>query len=297
MDIHACRRDGADERQVTDFNAWWRDRTPATMQRKRFQVPDGDGGTETIDGWLIRPTGTTGPTPLLVDMHGGPASYVLFDYPVIAYWHTLWSQGWSILALNAVGSASYGRAFADRLNGRWGELDLPQFEAAIAQLQSEGIADERIGCAGKSYGGFLSAWSASHSTRFRSAVVMAPVANLETHFGTSDSGYYSDSYTMPSDPEAAREVMRRLSPVQHAHQTVTPALILQGTDDERCPRNQSQELFVTIRRHTPTPCELVMYPGGTHKFTSMGKPSHRQDAMSRIVNWLVSWIDRPLPTR
>jgi dipeptidyl aminopeptidase/acylaminoacyl peptidase len=295
MEIHACRRDGTDERRVTDFNAWWRDRLPATMQRKQFVVPDGEGGTETIDGWLIRPAGATGAAPLLVDMHGGPASFTLFDYPVIAYWPVLWSQGWSILALNAVGSASYGRKFADRLNGRWGELDLPQYEAAIAQLQAEGIADERVGAAGKSYGGFLSAWSASHSTYFRSAVVMAPVANIESHFGTSDSGYYADNYTMPSDLAAARALMRKLSPVQYAHQTVAPTLILQGSEDQRCPRSQAEELFVTIRRNTRTPCEMVLYPGGSHKFTSTSKPSHRQDAMSRIVNWLVSWVDFPLP--
>jgi dipeptidyl aminopeptidase/acylaminoacyl peptidase len=294
MEVHACRRDGTDERGVTQFNTWWNERTKATMQRRRFVVPNGDGGTETVDGWLIRPAGATGTGPLLVDVHGGPAAYTLFDYPTISYWPALWSQGWSILALNAVGSASFGKDFADRLNGRWGELDLPQFEAAVKALQDDGIADDRVVMAGKSYGGFMSAWAASHSTMFRAVVVMAPVANIESHCGTSDSGYYSDSYTMPDDRAESRALMRRLSPVQHAHHTVAPMLVLQGSDDERCPRNQAEELFVTVRRTTRTPCELVLYPAGTHKFTSIAKPSHRLDAATRLVEWADRWVDQPL---
>jgi dipeptidyl aminopeptidase/acylaminoacyl peptidase len=295
MEIHACGRDGSDERPVSDFNGWWNDRTPATMQRRQFVVPDGDGGTETIEGWLIRPKDAQGIAPLLVDVHGGPASYALFDYGVIAYWPVLWSQGWSILALNAVGSASYGRAFADRLNQRWGEIDLPQYTAAIAQLQAERIADGRVCIAGKSYGGYLSAWAVSHSRQFRAAVSMAPVANIETHYAISDSGYYSDAYTMGGERDTTRELMRQQSPAQYAHQTVTPTLFLQGADDERCPRSQAEELFLTIRRTTNTPCELVLYPGGSHKFTSTDKPSHRQDAFVRITEWLTRWINQPLP--
>ncbi|QEI06575.1 S9 family peptidase [Pigmentiphaga aceris] len=296
MEIHACRHDGKDERAVSHFNDWWCDRAPATMERRQFVVPDGDGGTETIDGWLIRPVGAKGAAPLLMDAHGGPASYALFDYPVIAYWPVLWSQGWSILALNAVGSSSYGRAFADRLNQRWGEIDLPQYTAAVAQLQAEGIADDRVCIAGKSYGGYLSAWAVGNSTLFRAAVVMAPVANMETHYGTSDSGYYSDSYTMQGNRAETHALIRKVSPVHYVHQAITPTLILQGTNDERCPRSQAEELFVTIRRETDTPCEMVLYPGGTHKFTSTGKPSHRQDTMSRIVEWVTRWVDQHLVT-
>ena len=115
-------------------------------------VPDGNGGSEPIEAWVLLPAQGDGPFPLLVDMHGGPHSIVLTDYTAHTYWYLLLSKGWAIVAPNAVGSASYGRAFSDRLRGRWGELDLPQYQAVITQLQREGIADERLACAGKSYG-------------------------------------------------------------------------------------------------------------------------------------------------
>jgi dipeptidyl aminopeptidase/acylaminoacyl peptidase len=267
----------------------------ASMERRRFQVPDGDGGTETVDGWLLRPPGAQGPTPLLVDVHGGPATYVQFEYGPIAHWSMLWSQGWSILALNAVGSASYGRKFASRLRRRWGELDLPQHLAAVQQLQKEGLCDERLAISGKSYGGYMSAWAIGHTTQFRAAVVMAPVANIEAHYGTSDSGYYSDPYSLGRDGQLDRNVMRHLSPVFHAHNARTPTLILQGDSDQRCPRAQAEELFMILKRRTNVPCELVLYPGGSHKFTSEACLPHRVDAMQRITDWLTRWVDQPLP--
>jgi len=226
----------------------------------------------------------------LVDIHGGPASYVLFDHEAQAYWPVLWSQGWAILALNAVGSASFGRRFSDRLNGRWGELDLPQHIAAVQQLQEEGVADDRLMAIGKSYGGYLTAWAIGHTSIFKAAVVLAPVANIGAHWGTSDSGYYSDPYSMAGDRSDTYDTMRRLSPVHYADKITTPALLLQGEKDERCPKSQIEELFVALKRGKSKSSELVIYPGESHKFTAQAKPSYRTDIVQRIADWAARWV-------
>lgn len=254
------------------------------------------GGRERIDGWLMLPARREGALALLVDVHGGPASYVFLRFPSHAYWQVLCSRGWAVLALNTVGSSSCGREFADRLLGKWGELDLPQVEAAIEQLRHEGLADERVAIGGASYGGYLSAWAIGNSRSFRAAVVCSPVADLESHYGTSDSGFYVDPYAMQRKPEADRELMARLSPMQHVQRAVTPTLLLQGQDDERCAVGQSEELFVRLTRGGRAPAQLVLYPGGSHHVYAEGKPSHRLDALQRIVDWLQRWIDEPLPT-
>ncbi|MDD2846348.1 MAG: S9 family peptidase [Rhodoferax sp.] len=289
-ELHACRHDGSDERRLGRFNTWWDERAHAQLERRSFEVPDGEGGTLTIDGWLLRPPQAQGATPLLVEMHGGPASYVLFDYRPTAYWSLMCARGWSVLALHASGSASYGRAFAERLRGRWGELDLPQYLAAVDQLQSGGLVNEKIAAIGKSYGGFLAVWAIGHTERFGAAVVIAPVANLEAHYATSDSGYYADAFDMRGEREAQRAVYRRLSPTQYAARATTPTLILQGALDERCPRSQAEELFVTLKRGRNPPCELVLYPGASHKFTTSDKPSVQRDAVQRIADWLARWV-------
>lgn len=290
-EVHTCRPDGSQERRLTQFNAWWSERTPAILINRHFEVPDGQGGLQSVQGWLIRPRDAAGPTPLLLDFHGGPASYALFDYPAIAYWPVLWSAGWSILALNASGSASFGRAFADQLRGRWGELDLPQHMAALETLRKEGVADERFTVIGKSYGGFLSAWAVGHVPEVRAAVVMAPPANMTAHFGTSDSGYYVDPYLVGEDPVQAGATYERLSAARHVHASQVPTLILQGALDDRCPRGQAEELFVALKRGRNPPCELVLYPQGTHAFNRTGQPSMLRDAVQRVAQWMQRYVD------
>lgn len=290
-ELWRAERDGGGERRLTDFNAWWRDRILPHAEVRRFRVPDGEGGREDIDGWLLRPAGADGPTPLLVDAHGGPASYVMLDYSMHAYWYVLVSRGWSVLALNPVGSSSYGRRFSSRLRQHWGKYDLDQHLAAVQVLRDEGSADDRLAITGKSYGGFLSAWAVCKQHAFRAAVVSAPVTSLENHFACSDSGYYADAYSMYGELAVKRDLMRELSPMDYVENIRTPTLILQGDSDDRCPRCQAEELFTGIMATTGAKAEMVLYPGGSHHFLESGKPSHRIDALTRLVGWVERWID------
>jgi dipeptidyl aminopeptidase/acylaminoacyl peptidase len=68
-------------------------------------------------------------------------------------------------------------------------------------------------------------------------------------------------------------------------------LILQGEEDQRCPKSQSEELFVSLMSSTDTPAEMVLYPGAGHHFFESGRPSHRIDMVTRLVAWLERWID------
>jgi dipeptidyl aminopeptidase/acylaminoacyl peptidase len=293
------RGKGAAEQQLGCLNPWWKDRAPVDAEIMAFDVPDGRGGTERIEGWLLRAKGSTRAQPVLDDVHGGPASYALLDYDTNVFWQVLCARGWAVLALNAVGSASYGREFCRRLAGQWGTCDLPQHLAALAQLEARGICDGRVAISGKSYGGYLSGFATGNSDRFSAAVVMAPVGNIETHYGTSDGGYYADPFYMASKPGFDRQLAARLSPLQHIEKSATPTLFLQGKDDERCPKCQSEELFVSLARAGDTPAELVLYPGETHGFIGAGAPSCREDAAERIVDWLTrhTLSSRPAPVR
>ncbi|MDB5886985.1 MAG: peptidase [Polaromonas sp.] len=285
-EMFVCDSDGHNERQVSLLNAWWKERKPLQLESRQFTVPDAKGGHETIEGWLLRAQDAQGPLPLLCDVHGGPASYALIDYETTVYRQSLCADGWAVLMLNAVGSSSFGREFCERLSGHWGEFDLPQHLAAVKQLQAEGICDERIAIAGKSYGGFFTSWAIGHTDTFRAAVVMAPVGNIETHYGTSDGGYYADPLYVGSAPRFDRQRAREMSPLQYVEKATTPTLFMQGKEDERCPKCQTEELFVSLYRAGETPAEMVLYPGETHGFLGSGKPSCREDASSRIKEWI-----------
>lgn len=158
-------------------------------------------------------------------------------------------------------------------------------------MQEEGLADERVVCAGKSYGGFLSAWAVAHSTAFKTAIVCAPVSNILSHFGTSDSGYYVTPFAMAGEYPDAHRRYEELSPITHSHTVMAPVLILQGENDGRCPRGQAEELFAQLIRYTDAPTELVLYPDSSHAEAESGRPSNRVDYHSRIAAWACRWTD------
>lgn len=284
-DLYARPLSGGAPRRLTRSNRWWRDREPVTAERVSFEAPGG-----AVEGWLLRGARREAPAPLLVDVHGGPQSFAELGLPYHAYWYALLAKGWSVLALNPIGSSSYGREYALRLRSRWGELDLPQQLAAIDRLKERGLADDRVAIAGKSYGGYLAALAIGKSDRFRAAIVSAPVTSFESHHGTSDSGYYVDPYDLEGELWERRELARRLSPVTYAHEARAATLILQGEADGRCPVGQSEELFAILMRAGKAPVEMILYPNGHHDLAEAGRPSHRVDYHRRIVEWLERWI-------
>src|SRR5207248_5287015 len=67
-----------------------------------------------LEGWLFLPSERRGPAPLLVDIHGGPASFAGNRFSLSYFYrHVLASRGWAVLTLNPTGSGSYGREFAN----------------------------------------------------------------------------------------------------------------------------------------------------------------------------------------
>lgn len=288
-EVHSIDWNGGDERRHSNLNRWFRSRVRPHVSRRSFRVPDGDGGSETIRAWILRPRRGKAPHPVLADMHGGPHSTVLIDYASHTYWYALLEAGWMIVAPDAVGSASYGKDFARRLRGRWGELDLPQYEAVVRALQREGLASDCVACAGTSYGGFLAAWAVGHSDLFCAAAVCAPVSNMLSHFGTSDTGHYATPWMLGAEFPDDRARWHAQSAVEHLRGATTPTLILQGESDGRCPRGQGEEVFAHLIRYSDAPVEMVVYPGGTHGVAEGGLPTSRLDYHGRICTWLVRW--------
>jgi len=280
--------EGGEERQLTEvFRRALPDVELAAPTERTFTAPD---GTE-INGWVLR-AGGAGRSPLLLDIHGGPHSFTGNAFSLGYFFrYVLASRGWSVLALNATGSGSYGRAFAHAIRGRWGERDLPEQLAAIDALVADGLADpERLAVFGYSYGGFMTSWVIGHADRFKAAVVGAPVVNQESFHGTSDIGMHFSSWELGGEIRTSRETFRRLSPVQYADRVTAPTLILHGEADDRCPIGQGEELFTALLAADRVPTEMVRYPGGSHLFIQSGRPSHRVDFGRRVVEWVTRHV-------
>ncbi|MFF7250863.1 serine hydrolase [Embleya sp. NPDC008237] len=254
-----------------------------TLVDRRFTLADGT----VVHGRLLRDPKTTGPSPVLMDIHGGPHNaWSGSADPVHLYHQVLAERGWTILLINPRASDGYGEEFFAATVGAWGEMDAADFLEPLDELVAEGIADpQRLAVAGYSYGGFMTCYLTSRDRRFAAAVAGGVVSDLTSLAGTSDLGSYMSRAEFDGTPWDAPELYARSNPFAKVGDVDTPTLILQGGADVRCPLGQAQQWFSALReRHVPT--RMVLYPEGSHLFILSGPPSHRLDWNRRIVDWV-----------
>jgi dipeptidyl aminopeptidase/acylaminoacyl peptidase len=252
------------------------------IRRRTFSVQ----GAE-IDAWTYRSRETRKNAPLALSLHGGPQGYAGHAYSALHFYrYVLASKGWVAVTANPTGSATYGRAFAEGVRERWGSVDAAELLAIVESMCADGTANgQNVAVTGYSYGGYLAASLINQTRRFRAAVIGAPITNLESYFGTSDIGPWFMRWQMKGTPFDRPGLYRESSPVFRAQSATTPALLLQGVADLRCPVGQSEELHVALRA-SGCPCELVLYEGADHDFPATGAPSQRIDFQRRVVEWL-----------
>lgn len=281
-----------DGTRMTHVNARTRDLLPPVEQRT-FDGPNG-----ALQGWLYGDlTAGRGTRPLLIDIHGGPHSFVGNGFAGGHFYrYVMASKGWVVLALDPSGSGSYGADFARRIRGGWGERDMPEQLAAVDALIAGGLVNaDRLAISGYSYGGYMTCWMVGHTDRFKVAVAGGCVSNLESFHGTSDIGPWFMHYQIEGPLAATRETYRRLSPVRYADRIRTPLLLLHGEDDDRCPIGQSEEMFSALLAAGNVKTEFVRYPKASHLFIYMGRPAYRVDYCKRLVGWITRYIPSPFP--
>ncbi|MEV0680603.1 S9 family peptidase [Actinosynnema sp. NPDC050436] len=270
---------------VTSYVEDFADVRFAKPQARSFTVSDG----VEVHGWLLRSPATTGPSPLLVDVHGGPhnAWSPVRDAEHL-YHQVLVERGWSVLLLNPRASDGYGEEFLRAAIGGWGTADENDFLEPVDALVAEGLVDpDRLALTGYSYGGYMSCWLPTRTGRFRAVVAGGVVSDLVSMGGTSDVGTMIAAIEI-GDPGLLGE----LSPITHAHKVSSPTLVLHGAADERCPVGQAEQWYHALLGNG-VKTELVLYPDGDHLFILDGTPSHRVDYNRRLVDWVVAHTGGP----
>ncbi|MFH8252755.1 serine hydrolase [Microbacterium sp. B2969] len=261
------------------------DAEPYVRESRDFEIGDG----VTVQGWILRDPAASGPTPLLVDVHGGPHNSWNAALDEMHVFHqALAAKGWTILTINPRGSDGYGEDFWKGVNGAWGQADANDFLEPVDLLVAEGVADPaRLAVTGYSYGGFMTCYLTGIDDRFAAAVAGGVVSDLASMGGTSDDSHLLNIHeigVMPWDV-AGRERLAAMSPYTRVAKVKTPTLVLHGENDVRCPVGQAQQWYAALRERG-IPTRLVVYPGGSHIFPLLGKPSHRVDYARRVVEWV-----------
>lgn len=202
--------------------------------------------------------------PLRVRCHGGPtgAATTALDLSV-QYWT---SRGFAVLDVNYRGSSGYGRAYRERLKGRWGIADVDDCVNAARYLVERGLADpKRLIIAGASAGGYTALAALTFRDVFKAGASYYGIGDLEalardTHKFESR---YLDGLVGPY-PER-RDLYVARSPIHHVQRLSCPVIFFQGLEDRVVPPNQA-EMMVAALRAKKLPVAYLAFAGEQHGF-------------------------------
>ena len=254
-----------------------------------WKAPDG----KSIEGLLTYPSGYQpgNRVPLLVIVHGGPAGVFLrtfignaSPYLVAAFA----SRGYALLRCNVRGSSGYGRDFRYANRSDWGGGDYRDIMSGVDHLINKGVADaDRLGIMGWSYGGYMTSWTITQTSRFKAASVGAGVTNLMSFQGTADiPGFLPDYFGGEFWEDGVSDVYRSHSAMGHIANAKTPALIQHGEADVRVPISQGYQLYNALKRRG-VPVKMVTYPRQPH---GIREPRLIQDLGERNIAWMAEWV-------
>lgn len=254
-----------------------------TVLERRVASADG----RKLQGWLILPPGfdASKTYPAIFFVHGGP------QVPQSDEWSYRWNlagfagYGYVVYAGNPRGSPGFGQQFVDEISRDWGGKVYDDLMRQADDLESLPYVDrKRIGAAGASYGGYMIAWMAGHTTRFATLIchdgtidlVPANLATEELWFPRFEFGgwpWESDLYD-------------RWSPIRFAGKFQTPTLVVTNEKDFRVPFEQGLEFFTALQLKG-VPSKLLTFPDEGHWVLKPGNALFWHNVM---VDWLARWL-------
>jgi len=242
-----------------------------------------------VQGWLLLPKDYDAGKkyPLIVEVHGGPAAAVESQWVGKGLNANAFSAlGYFVLLPNPRGSFGQGEAFTQANRKDFGYGDLRDILAGVdTVLAKYPVAPNRIGLTGWSYGGFMTMFAVTQTSRFTAAVAGAGIANWESYYGENSIDQWMIPYfgaSVYDDPA----VYAKSSAIGFIKQAKTPTLVVVGDRDGECPAPQSFEFWHALRDHH-VPTELVVYPNEGHAFAD---PAHRRDVMDRALEWFSRYM-------
>jgi dipeptidyl aminopeptidase/acylaminoacyl peptidase len=267
-------------RQITHRNA---EVKPAWGEAKSLQWKS-DGYD--VQGWLLYPKGfdPSKKYPMIVSVHGGPGLAIQSAWPISPNFgmaFALAGSGYFVLLPNPRGSFGQGEAFTRANVKDFGYGDFRDILAGVDEaLRVAPIDPNRLGLTGWSYGGFMTMWGVTQTTRFEAAMAGAGIANWLSYYGENKIDQWMIPFfgkSVYDDPQ----VYAKSSPITFIKNVKTPTLVIVGDSDGECPTPQSYEFWHALKT-LGVETQLVVYEHEGHMFAN---PAHQRDRIKRTVAW------------
>jgi len=239
----------------------------APMKAISFTSADG----MTIPAYLTLPVGLEPKNlPLVVFPHGGPWARDTWGYRRDAQF--LANRGYAVLQPNFRSSTGYGKKFLNAGNNEWGQKMQDDLTAGVRYLVAQGIVDpKRVGIMGGSYGGYATlAGLAFTPDVYAAGVSIVGPSNLITLLNSIppywEAGRIIFHERMGNPTTAAgRAQLERQSPLNSASKIKAPLLVVQGANDPRVNRAESEQIVIALRDRG-FPVEYILAPDEGHGF-------------------------------
>ncbi len=236
---------------------------PDWVEVEHCTTPSTDGTP--IQYFVTRPAKVAGKLPTLLWIHGGPIG-MSSDA-----WHWRWNPllavaaGYAVVQPNPRGSTGFGQDFVQGIWGNvWGKQCYEDLMAVTDAIEKRPDVDaDRIMAMGGSFGGYMTNWIGTQTQRFKCLITHACVTTMAQFTGTTDHPAWWYLEMGGEDPYAEPDRFDRYAPIRHIKQWKTPALIIHGELDYRCPINEGLNLFEALQYHC-VPSELLIFPDENH---------------------------------
>lgn len=203
--------------------------------------------------------------PALILAHGGPTASAAKGLVLRVQYYT--SRGFAVLDVDYAGSTGYGRAYRERLDGRWGIADVADCAAAARWLGRDGLADPaKIAIAGGSAGGYTVLMSLATTDVFAAGSSHYGISDLSLlmeHTHKFEAGYLHR--LLGTTPRSWRKTCEARSPIHLVDRIRAPVILFQGLEDKVVPPEQSRLIAETLQQQGQT-VELHEFPGESHGF-------------------------------
>lgn len=251
---------------------------------KSVRVKSFDG--KEVPAFLYAPEGA-GPFPSVISVHGGPTSQSLRDFGLFNQYMV--SKGYLVLVPNVRGSTGYGKTYTRLDNKDLGGGPLKDVIACKQWLIANAHADpSKVTIMGGSYGGYMTLAAATFAPKeFAAHVDIFGVSDLKTlvesfpAYWQAQATYIYQKFGDPKDPKDAKYQHDR-SPIFYVDKIERPLLVIQGTNDARVKKDQSDRIVEALKKRN-VPVDYLVIEGEGHGFS---KTENRQLAFETADRFL-----------
>jgi dipeptidyl aminopeptidase/acylaminoacyl peptidase len=278
---------------LTHLNPIFAERAQPEWQPFTWKSKDG----ASVEGVLLFPIGIHPGTPqakhlrMLTFIHGGPADADGNRFGADWYdWATMAAtDGWLVFRPNYRGSSGYGDDFMLQISPHLVSKPGEDILSGVDALVKDGLADpDRLAVGGYSYGGYMTNWLITETTRFKAAVTGAGAVEHAANWGNDDVTY-DDAWYLNGKPWESPEIYQSEAALFRMNRVKTPTHIVQGSADVRVSYLEGVTLERALEQ-LGVDHSFLVFPGEGH---GLGRnPWHGYIKLREELKWLDKYVSK-----